>query len=68
MSHVASPRVIGGTTPVKGKFPWQVAIYRKNLFSCGGSLISPTLIITAAHCLNDKNPANYYVVLGEHDR
>ncbi|KAF8789059.1 Coagulation factor X isoform 1 like protein [Argiope bruennichi] len=34
------------------KYPWMVALYHKNGdFICGGAIISPTFIITSAHCL-----------------
>jgi hypothetical protein len=39
-----------------GEFPWQTAILKRlgpadSLYVCGGALISPVFIITAAHCL-----------------
>ena len=39
-----------------GEFPWQVAILKKmgpadSLYVCGGTLISPLFIVTAAHCI-----------------
>ena len=39
-----------------GEFPWQVAILKRlgpadSLYVCGGALISPIFIVTAAHCL-----------------
>lgn len=39
-----------------GEFPWMAAIYRKNVdgffqFKCGGSLISESVVLTAAHCV-----------------
>ena len=38
-----------------GEYPWQAAILRKeganNVYVCGGTLIGPSHILTAAHCL-----------------
>lgn len=54
-----SPRIIGGTTASISQVPWQVAlIYRpaRSDFQgqfCGGSILSSTWILTAAHCLED---------------
>ncbi|CAO1416134.1 unnamed protein product [Diamesa tonsa] len=50
--------VIGGQAAQRGKWPWIVAFY-KNInnrlsFICGGSLISKSHVVTAAHCIQDK--------------
>lgn len=57
-----------------GEFPWMVAIVKTNynppndnLLICGGSLISPNVVLTAAHCVNKVNMQDMKVRVGEWD-
>ncbi|MGF1725102.1 S1 family peptidase [Photobacterium nomapromontoriensis] len=54
------PRIIGGIESTSGELPWQAYInmtFRVNnderTFICGGVVISPDVIITAAHCMRN---------------
>ncbi|XP_025198052.1 modular serine protease-like isoform X2 [Melanaphis sacchari] len=46
--------ILGGNEAVYGSAPWNVGVYRKNKNTfnliCGGSLIAPNLVVSAAHC------------------
>ncbi|XP_041937268.1 transmembrane protease serine 3-like isoform X1 [Alosa sapidissima] len=44
-------RVVGGNASKAGQFPWQVSLHYQNQHICGGSVITHTWIITAAHCV-----------------
>nr|XP_019946114.1 PREDICTED: tissue-type plasminogen activator-like [Paralichthys olivaceus] len=47
-------KIVGGSfTPIESN-PWMAAIFFENQrFLCGGSLIAPCWVLTAAHCFND---------------
>ncbi|XP_048480547.1 transmembrane protease serine 9 isoform X3 [Plutella xylostella] len=49
--------VAGGRSARRGELPWHVAVYRKDSEPyrqvCGGSIVSPALVISAAHCFWD---------------
>ncbi|HZF93880.1 MAG TPA: serine protease [Allosphingosinicella sp.] len=60
-------RVIGGIDAVQGEDPWQVALLARELnvndAFCGGSLIAPNVVLTAAHCLDRGTRAEQVDVL-----
>lgn len=58
-----SPRVVNGQSATAGMFPFAVALIDADRFEregvyeaqfCGGSLTTPTTVVTAAHCLVDE--------------
>src|ERR1700709_2905032 len=42
-----SPAVLGGPRAAQGEFPFVVRLS----MGCGGALYSPTIVLTAAHCV-----------------
>ncbi|XP_069000167.1 plasminogen activator, urokinase a [Embiotoca jacksoni] len=47
-------KIVGGSfTPIESH-PWVAAIFYRYGFLCGGSLISPCWVLTAAHCFSDS--------------
>lgn len=65
LRHTAPvPRIIGGSPISIGQVPWQVALdiapgpangnaHERQI--CGGSLVAADLVVTAAHCIADRN-------------
>ena len=72
-----SPRVVGGHAAKGGRWPWQVSIGYVPLsatnalrnHTCGGTLVAPTVIVSAAHCFTlggetFRPPEEFQVVTG----
>ncbi|XP_016069429.1 PREDICTED: ovochymase-2 [Miniopterus natalensis] len=61
-------RIVGGRQVVKGSYPWQVSLKQRQKHICGGTIISPQWVITAAHCVANRNIASALnVTAGKHD-
>jgi len=67
---IQSSRVIGGDTAVPHSWPWQILLLKSGRPMCGGSLVSPKFVITAAHCVSRSRhrPASFSVRVGEHNK
>lgn len=57
----AQRRIIGGTPASSSAHPWVVALASRQQFGsarsgqfCGGALVTPTRVVTAAHCFYDE--------------
>ncbi|KAK9514179.1 hypothetical protein VZT92_027665 [Zoarces viviparus] len=48
-------RIVGGTLAAKEKWVWQVSMHWRGKHVCGGAIISPRWVITAAHCFVENN-------------
>lgn len=57
MIKSASQHISYGQEAEKDQFPWMVGIYLngENAGFCGGILISPKAVLTAAHCLEGRD-------------
>uniref|UniRef100_A0A1B6F5E2 Peptidase S1 domain-containing protein n=1 Tax=Cuerna arida TaxID=1464854 RepID=A0A1B6F5E2_9HEMI len=79
----SNPRIIDGDPSPLGNFPWHAGIYHRKPIDggweqfCGGSLIRPNVIVTAAYCVvkegKDRSiqlidPKNIRVALGKYYR
>ena len=68
----AKASIVGGQQAAPGEFPWQVALISAGgppevgQF-CGGTLVSATRVVTAAHCTAGATPADIRVFAGATD-
>ncbi|XP_062550004.1 serine protease SP24D-like [Armigeres subalbatus] len=68
LSVTNGSRIVGGQFAEKNQFPHQVALLKDGRLYCGGSVLTETWVVTAAHCLKDGNnvypPKRFEVLAG----
>lgn len=57
-------RIVGGEAANSSVWGWIVSIYIAPGFLCGGSILSSTWVLTAAHCLDTTNASQVLVFAG----
>ncbi|XP_017027348.1 trypsin alpha [Drosophila kikkawai] len=57
-------RIVGGSATTITSFPWQISLQRNGGHSCGGSIYSNKIIVTAAHCLQSVSASSLKVRAG----
>nr|DBA16642.1 TPA: hypothetical protein GDO54_004016 [Pyxicephalus adspersus] len=68
-------RIVGGVNADIGEWPWQVSLQtKKDGHTCGASVVSQTILLSAAHCFQDtsgirySDPSVWTAYLGLHDQ
>ncbi|HWG08223.1 MAG TPA: serine protease [Solirubrobacteraceae bacterium] len=65
----AHASIIGGYLPDSAQWPWMAYLRHSDGTFCGGVLLSPTQVLTAAHCVTEddgsvSSPGSMQIVIG----
>lgn len=60
--------IVGGVRAAEGAWPWQIALFERDRFICGGSIVNERWVVTAAHCVEGVAASRFTVLAGTNDR
>ncbi|XP_068117799.1 ovochymase-2-like isoform X2 [Hyperolius riggenbachi] len=60
-------RIVGGAAAQKNEHPWMASLKENGRHFCGACIVSERHIITAAHCVKNRNETRLMVCVGDHD-
>uniref|UniRef100_V5GLD3 Putative serine protease n=2 Tax=Ixodes ricinus TaxID=34613 RepID=V5GLD3_IXORI len=64
-------RIVNGHEVVPHSWPWQVSIQLAHVkpigHFCGGALAENNFVVTAGHCIHDRQPEEILIKIGAHD-
>ncbi|MBE1875504.1 S1 family peptidase [Myceligenerans pegani] len=73
LGAVQAQAIVGGKDATTRHYPWMVFLGRVGDTTtpsghfCGGTLVAPTMVVTAAHCVDDLEPEQFQVIGGRTD-